>query len=776
MHSSVASRPAAGPLLRGLRRLAEPLLLLPAFTVALLALIWGMTLKLVDVEHLSGERAAMDSSLELFETYEAQVVRALREIDQTLRFVKYALEHADHKVALSELRSRALLPPEILFAITIQNAAGDVVEATRASEPVARASFEASLLTDELSVGRPRRARHAAEWTLDFSRRIDAPDGSAAGVATISIDASYFVSGYESSKLGDAGFLGMLGTDGVFRVRRSGASVSGGDAVDYDAVVPSRDTEELGVVRFANPWDGVQRYTVARQLYEFPLAVIVGLSEEEEHVALHQGARVYEWRAAAGSVAVVLLAMMLGRMSWDLTRSRRREAEARLAYAERVEYLAYHDGLTGLPNRSLFTKLLERGIAQAHRYDRQLVVLFLDLDRFKHINDTLGHEAGDQLLCEVARRLTSCLRSSDTVARLGGDEFVALLSEITELRHVTTVAQKMLVEIGAPFVLMGQEFRVTASIGIAVHPQDGLDEQTLTKNADVAMYQAKLDGRNKFQFYSEALNANSIERFALESSLRHAVERGEFRVHYQAKRDTVDGHVTGVESLLRWQHPELGLLTPMQFIPIAEETGLILPIGRWALRTACAQSVAWLAQGLLHDSMTANLTARQFTDENLLRDVESILAETGMERARLELEIAEPVLMHDVERATQTLARLKDLGVRIAIDHFGIGYASLAAVPHFAVDTIKIDRSFLRNVGKPDADAHLTDAIVAMGRTLGVTVVAQGVESKEQAEFLSAHGCDAFQGFYFDQPVPGDVFAKLLQAQPIPPVPRVGAG
>jgi diguanylate cyclase (GGDEF)-like protein len=405
-------------------------------------------------------------------------------------------------------------------------------------------------------------------------------------------------------------------------------------------------------------WDGVRRFTGAHQLYEFPLAVIGGLSETEQLAGARHHARVYLWRAALGSAFLILLSALLARMSWQLARSRASETEAKLNYARRVEYLAYYDGLTALPNRSLFNKLLSQAISQAQRHHRQLAVAFIDLDRFKQINDTLGHEAGDELLKQVASRLKGCLRDGDTVARLGGDEFVVLLTELAEEKYAATVAQKIITMIANPFVLLGQEFRVTASIGISTYPTDGLDEQTLTKNADIAMYQAKEDGKNQFQFYSEALNANSLERLTLESSLRHALERHEFRLEYQAKREMVHGQITGMEALLRWQHPDLGLVAPMQFIPVAEETGLIVPIGKWVLQTACLQNVAWQKQGLPRLSIAVNLTACQFGDEHLLRDVASILESTGMEASLLELEIHESLLIRDIERTLRILTQL----------------------------------------------------------------------------------------------------------------------
>ena len=449
----------------------------------------------------------------------------------------------------------------------------------------------------------------------------------------------------------------------------------------------------------------------------------------------------------------------------DQTQRANEMTKLAMAQAQRNEYMAYHDGLTGLANRSSFSALLSQSMSEAQRFDRQLAVLFLDLDRFKQINDTLGHDAGDQLLREVATRLEASVRDSDTVARLGGDEFVVLLPELEDGNHAATVARKILSVIAEPFTLIGHEFRITASLGISVYPQDGLDEQTLTKNADIAMYQAKDEGKNNFQFYSETLNAHSLERLTLESSLRNALERDEFCLHYQAKRDIGSGNITGMEALLRWEHPDLGIVAPMRFIPVAEETGLIVPIGKWALKTACLQNVAWQKQGLPPSSIAVNLTARQFFDEHLLADVRSILEVSGMDPRLLELEITESLLIHDVANTLRILTGLKALGIRIAIDDFGTGYSSLATLQRFPLDAVKIDRSCIRDIIGTTQNAGLADAIIAMGKSLSLTVVAQGVETREQAEFLRAHTCDELQGFYFNKPLPADEFTQLLLTQ-----------
>jgi diguanylate cyclase (GGDEF)-like protein len=751
---------------RGLAQATEPQILFPLLALFLLAVIWGTTFSVVRVKYSAAQHAAAVSTRELLGTYEAQVVRALREIDLTLNLVKYWPERRAGHHTLADLEDRGLLPSDLLFVVSIADRDGAIVDSTRppGKHVADQEAFRKQHDSDVLVIGQLPRGP-TGEAKLEFSRRLNDANGAFDGAVFVSVDVNYFVSGYEPAKLGEHGVLGLLGGDGIFRVRRTGDAVFSGDAIDYMSTVAGADAEDTDASVSTSPWDGTQRWTGARELYGFPLAVLVGLSVDENMATAHAQTRVYMWWATLASVGVVVLTVLLGRMSWQLVQGRLRESEAKLAHAQRVEYLAYHDGLTALPNRSMFSKLLSQRISEAHRYDRQLAVAFLDLDRFKQINDTLGHEAGDQLLQEVAVRLKACVRDTDTVARLGGDEFVVLLPDLGDEKYAAVVAQKILVVIAKAFTLIGQEFRVTASIGISTYPQDGLDEQTLTKNADIAMYQAKAEGKNNFQFYSEKLNANSLERLALESSLRHALERNEFLIHYQAKRDIASGRITGMEALLRWKHPDLGIVAPMQFLPVAEEMGLIIPLGKWVLKTVCSQCVTWQKQGLPALSIAVNLTARQFGDDSLLADVTAILTTTGMDPHLLEIELAEGLLMHDVENALRILTGLKALGIRIAIDDFGTGYSSLATLQRFPLDTIKIDRSFVQAVTGAADDTGLADAVIAMGKSLSLTVVAQGVETSEQAEFLRTHACDELQGFYFQRPLPADDFEQLMRNQ-----------
>ena len=439
-----------------------------------------------------------------------------------------------------------------------------------------------------------------------------------------------------------------------------------------------------------------------------------------------------------------------------------KDITARKLDEEHIQYLASHDALTALPNRAMFSEVLNHTIQTAQRYGRGFGVLFVDLDRFKVINDTLGHEAGDALLKEMSQRLGATVRGSDFVARLGGDEFVLIVQEVTE-KEVEVVARKILAACARPLAIAAQEYRVTASIGVAMYPADAADEQALMKYADIAMYRAKEEGKNTYKFYSSEANVHSFERLALETALRRGLERSEFFLHYQAKLDLASGAITGVEALVRWQHPDLGAVPPAQFIPLAEETGLIVPLGKWVLKTACAQNVAWQREGLPALRMSVNISARQFADEELLADIHAALSETGMPAELLELELTESMVMQDPERATATLNALKRVGVRLAIDDFGVGYSSLAHLKRFPIDTLKVDRSFIRDIPQNSEDRAITEAIIAMGKSLDLTVVAEGVETLEQQTFLREHACDEMQGYYFSRPIASDAFAELLR-------------
>lgn len=450
-----------------------------------------------------------------------------------------------------------------------------------------------------------------------------------------------------------------------------------------------------------------------------------------------------------------------------------RDVTERKELQDHIQHLAYHDALTSLPNRGMFNRHLNQAIAQAQRYQRGLAVLFIDLDRFKNINDTLGHDAGDKLLQEMAKRIISSLRGSDIVARLdrakdmvarlGGDEFVVLIEEVIDIGHVSHIARRILTSMVKEFLLGDQMIHVSASIGISVFPDDGRNEFSLMKHADIAMYRAKEKGRNNFQFYSTQMDLHSAELLALESGLRRALERDEFVLYYQAKVDTKSGRITGVEALVRWQHSTLGLVSPVHFIRLAEESGLIVPLSQWVLRRACIQNQAWRQQGLPPLRTAVNLSPRQFSDDNLIEETAKTLRETGMDPSLLELEVTESMMMYNTEKTIQVLNEFRGMGIRIAIDDFGVGYSSLSHLKQFPIDIIKIDRSFIKDIPGDQSDEAITDAILAIGKSLKIKVVAEGVETARQLHFLRERGCEEIQGYFFSRPVSAKEFGKLMQ-------------
>jgi diguanylate cyclase (GGDEF)-like protein/PAS domain S-box-containing protein len=433
------------------------------------------------------------------------------------------------------------------------------------------------------------------------------------------------------------------------------------------------------------------------------------------------------------------------------------------ALSNRMFYLAQHDSLTDLPNRVLLNDRLDHAICLAHRRRRKMAVLFLDVDRFKHVNDTLGHEIGDQLLQSVARRLLNCVRRSDTVSRQGGDEFVILLSEIAQAQDAAVSAEKMLQALAAPHRIGQHELRITGSIGIVVYPDDGTEAHVLLKHADFAMYHAKDQGRNNYQFFAPDLNVRALERQVLEGGLRRAIDRQELVLHYQPKIDLENGAIVGAEAFVRWRHPERGLILPSQFVPIAEVCGSIIPIGRWVMREACRQARAWQLAGIGPARIAINVSAPELRDHDFVFWVGSILAETGLAPCDLEIELREAVLIQDAQFALEVLSRLKELHVQLALDDFGTGYSSLSHLKQFPIDILKIDQSFVRELTTDSDASSIVGAVIGMGKNLGMQVVAEGVESREQLNCLQELSCPQGQGYYLSEPLTASEFTRLLR-------------
>jgi diguanylate cyclase (GGDEF)-like protein len=481
---------------------------------------------------------------------------------------------------------------------------------------------------------------------------------------------------------------------------------------------------------------------------QLPIVVLSGIDDAELSLrAVQVGAQDY---------------LVKGQGDGNLLSRALRYAIERKRNQERLAYLASYDQLTNLPNRSLFNERLASSLLHAQRHNRQMVLMFLDLDHFKDINDTLGHSAGDELLKDVAKRLQHCVRAEDTIARLGGDEFTIIINEIKHHKDSAAVAEKILDALTHPFVLEGEEVFVTISIGIAGYPRCGSDPETLIRHADTALYRAKSEGRSNYQFFEAEMNQAVSERMNMINALRHAAKREEFFLYFQPLIHANSGQVYGMEALLRWHHPERGLIPSSEFVPLLEETGLILPVGEWVIREACKQNRLWQEAGLEPLVVSVNLSARQFHKRALHDVVTSAIAESGIQAQQLQLEITESVLLERNHAANRVLTRLRDIGVKLAIDDFGTGYSSLSYLKQYPFDTLKFDRSFIHGITSSDNGAAIVASVINLGHSLGMTVVAEGVETPQQLAILHDHACDQFQGYLFGYPMSAEGCTRWL--------------
>ncbi|ATQ78150.1 signaling protein [Massilia violaceinigra] len=858
---------------------------LPLFAMLLLVIIWMATDHFIGIERSAARDAARDSSQELIDTYEAQMQRNLGSIDQTLKVLKYAVELKGTAGALPALNQQGLLPSGLVFVVSIADRGGMVV----ASNPPAREinvssqSYFAFHRDSGSDTGTPfvsQTLRDSAnpDWHLHFTRRLNDKDGRFAGVAIVEVDPAYFTSGYERSRLGESGALGLYGTDGVFRALRIG------DKVVWGLRAPHVPREAGAGQVVASDWDGVRRHTSVRRLHGFSLTALVGLSEHESMAAFEQQRRNYLWVAGSGSALLVIIVTLVCGWSWQLTRTRRRIRRAQETYAaaseasldaffvmrsisaddgtiadfvieatntraeklagmdkpslrglrlsamlpafrdngifedlikvtlvggvheaewlaelsggrtcwlhrqvvavedgvvaivrditerkvaeERIRHMAHHDELTGLPNRSLIRDRLDQAILQAQRRGRCVAVAFIDLDGFKLVNDGLGHNAGDELLKVVGARMSACVRREDTLGRFGGDEFIIILPDQADNpMAVAPILEKIRQAVTEPVLLEGQEVQVSCSMGVVMYPRDGADPNTLMMNADAAMYRAKEMGNNNFQFYAREMNASVEEKLVLLEGLRGALDEGQFHLLYQPKVDLRSGLIFGVEALIRWEHPEHGVVSPLRFIGLAEESGLIVAIGDWVLHTACRQNKAWQDAGLAPITMSVNVSPRQFEEKRLVERVAAALRESALAPGALELEVTESLIMRDLAQSVGKMRELEAMGLSLSIDDFGTGYSSLSALKSFPISSLKIDKSFVRELADNTDDQAIAMAVISLGHKLNLRVIAEGVETEQQCTFLRDNDCDEMQGYLFSRPVPAAQIAALLAEQ-----------
>jgi diguanylate cyclase (GGDEF)-like protein len=867
-------------------RALETHVLFPVFALIVVCLIALGTYQLVQVEATTAENALSESTRELVETYEAQVIRNLDAIDQTLKTIKYAYETHHSQSVLVDLKEKELLPSTLVFTLSVVDKDGKVVESTDHLEKKNAADHEyfwAHLPSSTVALpGVGEVFITAEDGKLQFSRELVDADGKFDGIVLLAVDPSYFTSSYDHSRLGNYGLLGLVGADNVFLSKRIGDEISQGGSADFTTNQIVHDDAAEQSILAVTQWDKTKRYVNTRKLYKFPLTVMVGLSVEEQLAGQQQRTRVYIWTAILVSCLLLAVTALISRLSWQLQKSQQRvrkdqetyfaaseasldavlilkailgqhnqvvdfsvetsnqrganligrqkkdvlnkrmsellpqyreiglfeefinvmstgivhesewhnemsEIAAKWLYRqvvsvedgvllilrditerrqieERISHMAHHDVLTGLPNRTLLEDRIQQATMYAQRYECGAAVVFMDLDNFKLINDSLGHKAGDILLQTVATRMVQCVRKTDSVIRLGGDEFVLVLVDQTDnADSITSTLQRIREAIGEPMAIDGKMLEVTSSMGIAVYPHDGEASDTLLMNADAAMYQAKEAGRNNYQFYTSELNTKIHAKVAMQEGLRNALANSEFFLQFQPQFDLKSRRISGMEALIRWRHPDKGLIPPVEFISLAEESGLILPIGEWVLKTACMQNKVWQDAGLSPVVMSVNVSARQFKDGVLIHQVESALRESGLEPQYLELELTESMIMQDVQQAILTMQKLKNMGVHLSVDDFGMGYSSLSALKRFPIARLKIDRSFINDLPHDQDDKAIAMAIITLGHQLELKVLAEGVETEEQCQFLSQHSCDEIQGYYLSKPLHSSDAAVFLR-------------
>jgi diguanylate cyclase (GGDEF)-like protein len=651
-------------------------------------------------------------------------------------------------------------------------------------------------------VSEPVQNRATGTWIIFLAHRVSGANGEFLGIILGAIEMRYFEDFYRAISLREGSSVAIMRLDGMTLMRFPRGDTIGKVFSDSQHLLHGN----VGAtIRELSPIDGLMRLKAAHLVTNYPVLTVATITEDAALADWRATAEVMSLGAFGCAIAIAIAGFAFGRqwkhkarladLQAELGRQEERAAAMRAAAevaqatAREMTHSAEHDFLTGLPNRLLLSDRIGQAIAAAHRNKKAVAVLFLDLDGFKHINDSLGHAIGDKLLQSIAKRLVDCVRASDTVSRQGGDEFVVLLAEVEQSEdaaiatrrivqavtgphsidehelhvYAAVAAGRMLNAVAGSHLIDHRDLHVTASIGVSVYPEDGLDAETLIKNADTAMYQAKERGRQSYRFFEPEMNVRAVERQFIEEGLRNALERLEFVLHYQPVIDLATGEITGAEALIRWMHPLRGLIPPVQFIPVAEDCGLIVPIGAWVLREACRQARAWVDAGLSAINVAVNVSAMELREENFLENLFSTLGETGFDPKSLVLELTESVLMKHAEAASSILQAVRQVGIRVAIDDFGTGYSSLGYLRRFPLDVLKIDQSFVRQISTAGEDTAIVTAVIGMAQGLKLRIIAEGVETREELEFLRAHHCDAAQGYYFSRPVPAEQFAELLR-------------
>lgn len=743
------------------------------FGLAMIAVCWIGVAYVMSVERAKILEGAIEQSDNLVRLFEENTVQTFERFDRTLLLLRKSLEDDPDHFDLRDWAERTALVGDLTIQLALIGPDGFQIATTAdySGPPLYlgdRDHFraQADAVADKLFISKPVLGRSSGKWSIQFSRKVRKRDGSFGGVIVISLDPSFVDTFYDTVDLGEHGAVTIRNLDAVVLARRGVAGNTLGRQVALQMYRKALAEAPAGHYWSRGETDGVKRLIAYRASQTFPLIFSVGRAESNIFKGLERN-RITYIAIATLITLLVLIAVGLGihhqrRLDGVRDNLRRSEAEARERARElevksrEIAHIAHHDILTGLANRVLLHDRIDQAFARARRHQEIFAILCLDLDRFKIANDTLGHQAGDAVLQQVALRLRQCARDVDTVARVGGDEFVVLQTNVAETAEVTTLAKRIRLAVSAPYDVGGNPVVISVSIGVAVAPTHGESTDRLLRHGDLALYGAKTNGRNEFRFFDWEMEQSALKRVTLELELREAFANDEFELWYQPWFNVVNGRIIGCEALLRWRHPQRGLLGPAEFLTVAEETGLIGRLGDWVLHRGCRDAAGWPPD----IKLAINLSAAQFIGGMLYATVIDALAKSGLEAKRLELEITETLIIDDFEGTREALAQLRSRGISIALDDFGTGYSSLTHLRQLLFDRIKIDRSFVAEVTTRAECAAIVTAVIALGSTLGVSITAEGVETRDQLNILRAAGCTEVQGFFFSRPIPGE---KLLE-------------
>jgi diguanylate cyclase (GGDEF)-like protein len=732
------------------------LVLLVAFNLFLLVGLWVKINIDIQNERRAAIHAATSDMENLVRGYEQYTLRTLRHYDEVTRFLKFQYETRGGIVDFKDFVERGLLPSDALILVSIANEKGELIASTSAA-PFGKVSirdrehFQVHVAADshQMFISKPVVGRLSKKETLQLTRRLNHPDGTFAGVVVVSGQPSSFTDFYNKADFGKDGMVSLLGTDGAYRAIRIGDSTKSNITVNFpNTLALYAAARKSGTPAVITAIDAIPRISASRQLHDYPILVSVGISMPEVLREVNLAAATYYRWAIATSCFIAGFLVLTALLAFKLI--------------NRQAYLAGHDPLTQLPNRMLFLRSLQHEISRFQENNGGTGVLFIDLDNFKNVNDSLGHEMGDALLCAVAERLRASVRKTDTVFRLGGDEFTVILKNIIDDELAVVASKRILAGLEQPFFIDGRRLSIGASVGISRHPLDGNSTSELLKHADIAMYQAKTQERGAYRFFSARLSSEVADRLALEQSIREGIARQEFFLVYQPKIDLKSERIVGFEALLRWQHPSKGIVLPGEFIPAAEATGLILPLGRLALEMACEQMQGWQKAGLGWIPVAVNVSAQQFKRGQLVDEIVATLKEHGVPPCTLEVELTESLVMEDPTEAEVMLLALKAIGIKVSIDDFGTGHSSLASLTRFSVDYLKIDRSFIQNSPEQTHSADIVRAVIALAKSFNLQVIAEGVETSAQLDMLKALSCDMAQGYFYSMPVMAKEVPGLL--------------